>query len=164
MNGVDAEDRIEARVRKRQVLHGPQMQPPDGSRLAMCQRIGRDIQAKGLEPRTRDHQIFDKETLGAADVERAHARLQVKPADDIASHGHPAAIITIPAVTVFTRTIEIHLAELFGGRHNGGILAVAARRDITLCLGKGTKKIELRHCATLRLAGLSLCRPTRPYS
>src|SRR5690348_7149093 len=98
MNRVDAQDRIEARVREWQDFRRAQMQAADAFGLAVHQGVGRDVQAERLKTRAFLHKILDEKAFGAADVQNAHARFEPIAIDYVAGNGPPAAVITITAI------------------------------------------------------------------
>ena len=53
----------------------PRWKPADRLGLRMHERVMRDVEAERFETRTDEYQILDQESLGAADVENAHAGL-----------------------------------------------------------------------------------------
>src|SRR5262249_2410584 len=69
VHGIERYHRLETLVRERQLDRIPQMEPADDLRLAMHQRIFRNVDAEGLEAGTDLDQVLDQEALAAAHVE-----------------------------------------------------------------------------------------------
>src|SRR5260370_25983214 len=113
------------------------MEPPGDFRLAMHQRIFRDIEAEGLETGTDLDQILDQEALAAAHVEHAIAGLEIKVLHHVFRNGNPSTIVAVSAVAVFARPIEIEFAifardrdDLLGLRLAAGIAVTLAARKL----------------------------------
>src|SRR5262249_47605752 len=107
-----------------------------------------DIETEGLQARAFQHQVLDQETLAAADVEHAHAWLESVMRDDVACYRAPAAVVAVAAIAVFARPVPIHLAELFGDRHDGGVLRRGAFLDVALHPRQRAQKIDFSHWRT----------------
>src|SRR5262249_35798531 len=117
------------------------MEPADDLRLAMNQRILRDIEAEGLEAGTDLDQILDQEALAAAHVEHAVAGLEIEVLHHILGDRNPSTVVAISAIAVFTRPIEIELAILARDRDDFVGLRLGASIDITLTARKLREQI-----------------------
>jgi len=65
--------------------------------------------------------------------------------DDVARYREPAAVITIAAVAVVARSIEIHLAVLLRDRNDCGVLRLLAHLDVALGARQCPQQIEFAH-------------------
>src|SRR5262249_23234189 len=109
---IERYHRLEALVRKRQLDGIPEMKPADDLRLAMHQRIFRDVEAKGLQAGTDLDQILDQEALAATYVEDAIAGLEIEVLHHIFGDRNPSTIVAVSAIAVFARSVEIEFAIL----------------------------------------------------
>src|SRR5262249_51544020 len=101
VHSIERYHRLEAVVGKRQLNRVPEMEPADDLRLAMHQRIFRDIEAEGLQPGTDLDQVLDQEALAAADVEHAVAGLELEVLHHILGDRNPSAVVAVSAIAVF---------------------------------------------------------------
>src|SRR5215216_7446837 len=74
MDRIERNDGIEAAVRERQFGGISKVKPADDLRLAMHERVFRDLEAERFQTGTGLQKVFDQEPLGAADVEDAVTR------------------------------------------------------------------------------------------
>src|SRR5215471_14084013 len=139
---IERYHRLEALVRKRQLDGIAEMQPPDDLRLAMHQRIFRDVEAEGLQPGTDLDQVLDQEALAAAYVEHAVAGLEIEVLHHILGDRNPSAVVAVSAIAVFARPIEIELAILARDRDDLVGLGLGAGIDVTLAARKLRKQID----------------------
>src|SRR4029079_16413903 len=117
------------------------MQPPYRLFFGLHQRVERYIKPEGFKAGARQHEILYEEPLAASDVEHAHAGLETKMLDDVARPRQPAAVIVVSAIAVFARSIEIHLAVLFGDGNDRGILRLLALLDVAFRARKRTEQV-----------------------
>src|SRR5262249_49508406 len=142
VHGIERYHRLEAPIRKRQLDGIAQMEPADDLRLAMHQRIFRDIEAEGLEAGTDLDQVLDQEPLAAAHVEHAIAGLEIEVLHHVFRNGNPSTIVAVSAIAVFARPIEIELAILARDRDDVVRLGLSAGIDVTLAARKLRKHID----------------------
>src|SRR5262245_63291108 len=83
------------------------MEPADDLRLAMHQRIFRNVEAEGLEAGTDLDQVLDQEALAAAYIEHAIAGLEVEVLHHVLGDRNPSTVVAISAIAVLARPIEI---------------------------------------------------------
>src|SRR5262245_5751339 len=145
VHGIERYHRLEAPIRKRQLDGIPQMEPADDLRLAMHQRIFRDIEAEGLEAGTDLDQVLDQEPLAAAHVEHAIAGLEIEVLHHVFRNGNPSTIVAVSAIAVFARPIEIELAILARDRDDLVGLRLGAGIDVTLAARKLREQIDFLH-------------------
>ena len=138
-------------VGKRQALGAAQMQAADDLRLAVHQRILRDVQAECLEPRADLHQVLDQKALGAADVEHAVAGLEPEVRDDVLRDRNPAAVVAVTAIAVFARAIEILEAVFARLGDHFGRLRGTARGDVALGFRQAVQQIHFLSHRYLRI-------------
>src|SRR5262249_2934327 len=133
---IERYHRLEALVRKRQLDGIAEMEPADDFRLAMHQRIFRDVEAEGFEAGTDLDQILDQEALAAAHVEHAIAGLEIEVLHHVFRNRNPSTIIAVSAIAVFARPIEIEFAILARDCDDLVGLRLGAGIDVTLAARK----------------------------
>src|SRR5262249_56799053 len=109
-HGIERYHRLEALVRKRQLDGVAEMEQADDLRLAMHQRIFRNVEAEGLEAGTDLDQVLDQEALAAAYVEYAIAGLEIEVLHHVLGNWNPSTVVAVSAIAVLARSIEIELA------------------------------------------------------
>src|SRR5262249_11484681 len=112
MHRIERYHRLEAPVRKRQLNGIAEMEPADDFRLAMHQRIFRDVETESLEAGADLDQILDQKPLAAAYVEHATAGPEIEVLHHTLGDRNPSPVVAVSAITVFARPIEIELAIL----------------------------------------------------
>src|SRR5215470_7951333 len=142
VHGIERYHRLEALIRKRQLDGIAEMEPPGDFRLAMHQRIFRDIEAEGLETGTGLDQILDQEALAATYVEHAIAGLEIEVLHHVFRNGNPSTIVAVSAIAVFARPIEIEFAVLARDRDDLVGLRLGAGIDVTLAARKLREQID----------------------
>src|SRR5215469_17499596 len=142
VHGIERYHRLETPIWERQLDRIPQMEPADDLRLAMHQRIFRDIEAEGLEAGTDLDQVLDQEALAAAHVEHPIARLEIEVLHHVFRNGNPSTIVAVSAIAVFARPIEIEFAIFARDRDDLVRLGLGAGIDVTLAARKLRKQID----------------------
>src|ERR1700730_928382 len=112
VHGIDRYHGFEAVVRKRQLDGVAKMEPPNDFRLAMHERIFRDIEPEGFEAGAYLDEVLYQKTFAATDIEHAVARLEMEVRDHVLGYGNPAAVVAITPIAVLARPIEVELAVL----------------------------------------------------
>src|SRR5262245_24019825 len=139
---IERYHRLEAPVRKRQ-LHGiPEMEPADDLRLAMHQRIFRDVEAEGLQAGTDLDQILDQEALAAPYVEDAIAGLEIEVLHHFFGDRNPSTIVAVSAIAIFARPVEIEFAILARDRDDLVRFRLGAGIDVALAARKLREQID----------------------
>src|SRR5262245_36672714 len=118
------------------------MEPADDLRLAMHQRIFRDIEAEGLEAGTDLDQVLDQIALAAAYVEHAITGLEIEVLHHVFRNGNPSTIVAVSAIAVFARPIEIEFAILARDCDDLVRLGIGARIDVPLAARKLPEQID----------------------
>src|SRR5262245_4828211 len=139
---IERYHRLEALVGKRQLDGIPEMEPADDFRLAMHQRIFRDVEAEGLEAGTDLDQVLDQEALAAAYVEHAIAGLEVEVLHHVLGDRNTSSVVAVSAIAVLARPIEIELAIFARDRDDLIRLGLSAGVDVTLAARKLRKQID----------------------
>src|ERR1700739_1606551 len=116
------------------------MQPTDDFRLAVHQRIERNVEAENVKPLACQHQILHQEALGTAHVQHTHPRLEAEMSDDITRHRQPATIVAVPSIAAFARAVEIDFTELLGYGDDRRILRLLTLLDVALCPWQGSQQ------------------------
>src|SRR5215831_14751246 len=150
---IERYHRLEALVGKRQLDGIAEMEPADDLRLAMHQRIFRNVEAEGFEAGTDLDQVLDQEALAAAYVEHAIAGLEIEVLHHVLGDRNPSTVVAISAIAVLARSIEIELAIFARDRDDLVRLGLSAGIDVTLAARKLRKQIDfLLHPYTPSLA------------
>src|SRR5438132_13160463 len=118
------------------------MEPPGDFRLAMHQRIFRDVEAEGLEAGTDLDQVLDQEALAGANVEHAIAGLEIEVLHHILGDRYPSTVVALSAIAVFARPIEIEFAIFARDRDDLIGLCLGAGVDIALAARKLREQID----------------------
>src|SRR5262249_49358649 len=142
VHGIERYHRLEAPVRKRQLDGIPQMEPADDLRLAMHQRIFRDVEAEGLKAGADLDQVLDQEALPATHVEHAIAGLEFEVLHHILGDRNPSTIVAISAIAVFARPVEIEFAILARDCDDLVRLRLGTGIDVTLAARKLREQID----------------------
>src|SRR5262249_14566924 len=114
----------------------------DDLRLAMHQRIFRDVEAEGLEAGTDLDQVLDQEALATAHVEHPIAGLEIKELHHILGDRNPSTAVALSAIAVCARPIELELAILARDRDDLVGLCLGAGIDVTLAARKLREQID----------------------
>src|SRR5215469_2437149 len=112
VHDIDRNRRRKAAVGERQLDAVAEVQPPDNLRLAMHQRVFRNVEAERLQTRADLHQVLNEKSFAGADIEYAVARPQAEMRDHVLGNRQPASVVAIPAIAGIPRPVEIFPAVL----------------------------------------------------
>src|SRR5262245_40468770 len=139
---IERYHRLEAPVRKRQLDGIAEMEPADVLRLAMHQRIFRNVEADGLQAVPHLEQVLDQQPRAAAYVEYAIAGLEIEVLHHVLGNWNPSTVVAVSAIAVLARSIEIELAVFARDRDDLVGLGLSACIDVAFSARKLRKQID----------------------